>query len=287
MNVSYPTFKPIISQQSVNKDSLNKPQNTKCISFRHHPDFEILSSVHQYPLSSLYFRRGNFIDGVEATKDFPNVINALTSYFKQLLSSNHNFADNKVKMFIGGVARSQEPFSLLAVIKSLIGMKKLDDILDLHTVDLLSQPCPDQLLYDSYCDTWVPRYAKTSFIEDNGENHGIGSWMRYRVNDEIFDYVSKIYNNKNNAKWEQRIQDVVKEYSSGSFDIISVNNTLLYIKRYNNELDTVIENIYRILKPGGIFITDNDRTLDCYKNLCKIFNPENSVEIYPGIYKKG
>ena len=63
-------------------------------------------------------------------------------------------------------------------------------------------------------------------------------------------------------------------------DIISVNNTLGYILDFQ-EVIGVLKNIYRILKPDGIFITDLNH--DSYK---KIFSADVTNEIYPGIYQK-
>jgi ubiquinone/menaquinone biosynthesis C-methylase UbiE len=43
----------------------------------------------------------------------------------------------------------------------------------------------------------------------------------------------------------------------------------------------VLKNIYRILKSGGIFITDPE-----YRKFLLVFTPQLADEIYPGIYQK-
>ena len=99
--------------------------------------------------------------------------------------------------------------------------------------------------------------------------------MKWRVNDEIFDFLEKTYNNSQKSQWNIGIQDVIKIYSNEKFDIISANNVLTYIL-VDREVEQTVRNIERILKKGGYFITDpyedtyHVKKLDKYKNIKKI-----------------
>ena len=269
---------PISSYQySINKRNTNesKPKNTIHPNFKHHPDFVALQKRYEV-LASSYFRRGGFYGS--ACEDFIDVINSL----KIILNSENMpyFKSNKLQMLIGGIAESQEPFSILASVKKLIGKKNLEDVMDLHTVDLQSPPTRGNLFKQSFYDAYEPMFVKSSFVEDDGTKYGLRRYKTHRVNDEIFEYLSDTYNNPEKAKWETRIQDAVKEYDNESFNVISVNNTLCYIGDSNTRFDA-IKNIYRILKPGGIFISDGRH--DAY---AEVFTPETSEEIFPAIYQK-
>ena len=48
-----------------------------------------------------------------------------------------------LKMLIAGIASSQEPFSYLTTIKTIIKDKPIENVLDLHIIDLQSKPDDD------------------------------------------------------------------------------------------------------------------------------------------------
>ena len=79
--------------------------------------------------------------------------------------------------------------------------------------------------------------------------------LRWRVNDEIFNFLEETYNNPQKSKWECGIQDVISEYPSKKFDVISANNVLPYIL-YEPQIEHTVKHIVRILKPNGYLITD-------------------------------
>ena len=79
--------------------------------------------------------------------------------------------------------------------------------------------------------------------------------MRWRVNDEIFEFLEQTYNNPQKSKWDSRIQETILDYPDNKFDIISANNVLPYIISKTESAQTV-KNIVRTLKPNGYFITD-------------------------------
>ena len=102
--------------------------------------------------------------------------------------------------------------------------------------------------------------------------------MRYRVNDEIFDFLNNAY--KQNSLWDMRLQEAVKTFADEEFDIISINNTIGYITDKDSRINT-INDIYRTLKKNGTFITDP------YYNFIKEANlSERFFKIADGIYKK-
>ena len=266
------------ADKKIQKDriaNIKKYGRKKEIPPTHHPDFYKLNQ--DSVLASSYFRRGGWYGS--PCDDFIYVIKALKIVFHSGLFSFFKEYE-KVKMLVGGIGESQEPFSLLATVKNLIGNEKISDLLDMHTVDLQGQPTESTLFKQSFYDSvGEPRFVKSSFVEDDAVQYDLPSYVSHRVSDEIFEYLSDVYNNHEKAKWQTRIQDALKEYPDRDFDVVSINNTLIYVKE--EERIDCVKNIFRVLRMGGIFISDNRP--EGYK---EVFTPENSVEIYPGIFQK-
>ena len=248
----------------INYNIKNSSKNT---SFKAHKDFYRLAKDYDI-LASNYFRRGRMYGA--ASNKYPDVINSL----KGIFTSNNE----QKNILIGGVGRSQEPFSMLAVIKHLINQEPIADKVELNTIDLQSRPTDKTLFKYSYVDDLEPKYVKDSFVRDEGEKYGFATWMHYRVKNDIYEFLKKTYKNNNKSHWDARIQEVVKDLPNESFDIISVNNTLGYIKDEPIILDT-IKHLIRTLKSGGIFITD---PFSRFNKACE----NKTFEIYDGIYKK-
>lgn len=249
----------------------NLKQKRQGIAFGHHPDFIALEKQYNV-IASNYFRRGGYYNHVN--KQFNDIINTLGLFFDKNKK-------NKVTMLIGGIAKSQEPYSMLAVIKSLIGRKRINNVLDLYTIDLQSKPDEKTILLQSFYDTpWEPDFVPESFVQEKTVKYGYKNLHRYKVKPDIYKYLSSVYSNPNKALWETRIQEWIKDYSDEKFDIISVNNTLGYICDYETRMQTV-RNIFDKLKQNGVFITDPHMT-----DYQEVFSPDVCDEIYPGIYRK-
>ena len=250
----------------------NSQRYNKPVTFKAHRDFEILKEKYDLPVtSSSYFRRGRYVGTPD--EEYADVIKALDMTFLDADGSE------KKQMLIAGIGESQEPFSDLAVIKSLIKDKQLDDVMDLHIVDLQSKPDDKVLFEHSFFDcNFPPRFAKDSFVTDDGSKIGLPVWQKYRVKDEIFNFLKKTYNDVTKSHWETRVQEAVSKMPSESFNLISINNTLGYIDNCNVIYNTM-ENIMRILKRGGRFITDPDSR---FNGLLRF----RMAEIYKGIFLK-
>ena len=264
------SYKFSTNQNKLNKSNINNP------NFMHHPDFVSLKEQGYSILASSYFRRGG-VYGC-ASEEFIDVINALKLFFNP--DKIQFLKKNKSKMLIAGLGESQEPFSLLTTIKSHIGEEKVSDVLDMYTVDLQSKISKKELFKQSFYNGWEPRFARSGFVPDDGEKYGLPSYKMFRVKDEIFNYLLSVYKDSKKSKWETRIQESIKEYPDKFFDVVSINNTIGYIKKYEEQASTV-NNIFRILKSGGIFISDN--RIKLYR---RIFTTDNSNEIYTGIFQK-
>lgn len=261
----------ILPINTYNQNIYYKKQKGQNITFCDHPDFTALQRKYDIT-ASIFFRRGGYYGG--PNKAFADVIDTLKLFFNRQTK-------NQVSMLIGGIAESQEPYSMLAVIKNLIGKKKFKKVLDLHTIDLQSKPSEDALFLQSFYDCpWKPEYATESFEREETIDYGHEHMGSYRVKPDIYKYLSSVYNNPEKAKWETRIQDSIKEYPDETFDIISVNNTLIYIFDYALRIKTV-KDIFDKLKPNGVFITDPHMT-----EYQEVFSPDVCDEIYPGIYRK-
>ncbi len=214
------------------------------MSFGHHPDFDNI--IKNFSLcASSYFRRG-FV-AAEPSHSFVDVLNV----FKKVFGT-----EGIKKLLIVGIAHSEEPFSYLSTIKPLKKDTSIEEFLDLHIIDLQSKPDKKALFEDSYTiDNCFPDYAKDSFIYD--PDNSKWSFHKYRVNDELFNYLNNVYNDSSKSKWETRVQEGITTYPKESFDVISINNVLYYIDGI--EVSPTIENLYKALKPNGYIITEQDR----------------------------
>ena len=257
---------PIITNNIINQNNKHR-KNVYNPTFSHHPDFDRLTKEYQNSIClSGYFRRG-----YPTFKPSPNFMD-IFNVFKKVFDT-----DAMKKLLIIGVANSQEPFSYLATIKQLRKNKPIESFLDLYTMDLQSKPDKKKLFEDSYTfNECFPDYAKDSFVYD--PEHSELSFHKYRVTDDLFNFLYNTYNNPSKSKWETRLQEGITEYPKDSFDIISVNNVLLYLE--DEEIYPAIENIYKALKPEGYIITEDDDFI----SESKIYNKwERNAE---GIFKK-
>lgn len=249
-------------------------ENYNEVTKKAHPDFYEISQYNLSLRASSFFRRGVVLGETSYFKDVIDV-------FSTLFNKNTN---DKKSILIVGIGRSQEPFSYLASIKELIKDKKLKDVLNLQTVDLQAKPTKNILLSCThYGGFWgkEPMFAKSSFIKYAQMYGDTVLQTGFRVNDEIFDYLYKTYNNKAKSKWATRIQDDIKNYPDNSFDVLSMNNVLGYIED-DDEYYSTIKNMPRIVKPNGFIITDTI----CENLFQKVGVDKMLTKISAGIFKK-
>lgn len=256
------------------KKNILTVENYNEVTKKAHPDFYEISQYNLSLRASSFFRRGVVLGETSYFKDVVDV-------FSTLFNKNTN---DKKSILIVGIGRSQEPFSYLASIKELIKDKKLKDVLNLQTVDLQAKPTKNILLSCThYGGFWgkEPMFAKSSFIKYAQMYGDTVLQTGFRVNDEIFDYLYKTYNNKSKSKWATRIQDDIKNYPDNSFDVLSMNNVLGYIED-DDEYYSTIKNMPRIVKPNGFIITDTI----CENLFQKVGVNKMLTKISDGIFKK-
>lgn len=256
------------------KKNILTVENYNEVTKKAHPDFYEISQYNFSLRASSFFRRGVVLGETSYFKDVIDV-------FSTLFNKNTN---DKKSILIVGIGRSQEPFSYLASIKELIKDKKLKDVLNLQTVDLQAKPTKNILLSCThYGGFWgkEPMFAKSSFVKYAQMYGDTVLQTGFRVNDEIFDYLYKTYNNKAKSKWATRIQDDIKNYPDNSFDVLSMNNVLGYIED-DDEYYSTIKNMPRIVKPNGFIITDTI----CENLFQKVGVDKMLTKISDGIFKK-
>ena len=220
-------------------------RKTSSISFKAHPDFLKLSQHYELKASS-FFRRGAFYGS--PSDHYQDIVNV----FRQIFSPD---SVAPKKMLIAGIGDSQETFSHLATIKDIKKNKPIKDVVDLYTIDLQSKPEPERIHECSFFEhPWEPNYAADSFVTEN-KKYRYGTYPYYRVNDEILNFTQNTYANPKKSQWERSLQEALPEFEPESFDIISINNTLGYIKE-DDVRHGVLRNVVKLLKKGGIFITD-------------------------------
>lgn len=263
---------PAINAINTSKNKYTTPKTQQRLSFKAHPDFENLKKFYEVTASS-YFRRGSFYGS--PSDYFVDIV----EIFKEVFLPAKLIP--KKKMLIAGIGDSQETFSYLATIKSLVKGKPLADTVDLHVIDLQSKPFSMRLKEQAFFEyPHEPEFARTSFIPEKRQTR-FGNVEYYRVNDEILDFVENSYNNPQKSQWERRLQEAMPEYEPESFDIISINNTLGYISEEPIRLKAVQDTL-KALKRNGIYITDPwaDARLQCA-------GVKDSFEVLrEGIYRK-
>lgn len=239
------------------------------LSFKAHPEFTALNRGYNVTASS-FFRHSQYYGSPDV--EFNDVKNVLTSAFQQK-------SKNPKKILIAGIGNSQEPFSFLAVIHKILGKTPLKKGVDMYFVDLQSQPSKETLFKHSFYDSQgTPAFVPESFVED--KRYNLVSSFIYRVKDEIYKYLWKTYSDSNKSLWETKIQDAIKSFPEGAFDIISMNNILGYIAKSQDRND-VLQNACRCLKKDGILITDPYKNyLDTYSGL------QGMHQCAEGIFKK-
>lgn len=243
--------------------------NNPNLTFKAHPEFEILSNGYNVTASS-FFRHSQYYGSPDI--EFNDIKNVLSKAFQ------HKSKKPK-KILIAGIGNSQEPFSFLAVIHNILGKTPLKKGVDMYFVDLQSQPSKENLFRHSFYDSpGTPAFAPESFVKDS--NNNIITNFIYRVKDEIYKYLWKVYSNSNKSLWETRIQDAIKHFPEEQFDIISMNNIIGYIEKAQ-ERNEVFKHAFRCLKKDGILITDP------YKNYLGTYPGLTGMqECAEGIFKK-
>ena len=249
-----------------NYSQVNKTSIQRNTAFGHHRDFNKLAE--RLPiLTSHYFRRG-LVVYINNFEKFGDIINV----FKNVFTNN---IQKPVKMLIAGVANSEEPFSYLTSIKTIIKDKPIDDVLDLHIIDLQSKPDENKLYENSYIPCNIPEFAKDGFVYCP---HPKYPSYNYRVTDELFDYLAKVYNDSSKSKWETRLQEEIINYPDNYFDIISANNILYYLE--NGENFQTYNNMCDKVNSGGYIITESDNYAFNYRNM------NHFIHFKDGIYKR-
>ena len=219
----------------------------KQLNFNAHPELvRIKSNYPQHYKLSCWFRHGL---ETFTSENYQKVVKWLSSMDWS----------SKNRMLIAGIGNSQEPFSHLAVIKN-ISKKPLKDVLDLRIVDLQDKPNKIKLYCQSFYDREkAPIYAFDSFVETQKYRKILGLNPKYKVNNEIFDFLKSTYNDSQKSLWGTPVQQAVKNYPDDFFNIISINNVFCYIKR--DLIQPIINNITRISKHNGVVITDKSESI--------------------------
>lgn len=271
----------IVSMNNNINPSVNPFKNKGFTSFCANKEYiDLKNNFGDDLLTSNYFRNGDFYDC--QAPEFKNI----EDVFKLLLNRNQ-----KNKVLIAGVGKAQEPFSYLAVIKGLSKGKPLKDIIDLNCVDIQPQINNDDLEKYSYYDfDGEPKFVKESF--DYVEKSPLGENRHYKVKADLVDYLKTVFNNPQKTKWDTGIEEFSKACPSQTYDMISCNNTLLYLNSNEEKVKTIF-NFSRMLKEGGILKTDqygngylpfNDEQKLAFERIQKILN--GLKKLAPGIWQK-
>lgn len=252
-----------------NNNRTNFTQQSKSnITFGQHSEFSNLFHIYEIPLASTFFRRGTSF--ANQSCKFADVIKAIEQIPKW---------PTIPKLLVVGVGEAQEPLSYLAVIKDMYKNKPLKSVVDLHCVDLQDKITNKTL--DKYY-AFMDENESPKFAEESFENVSKNPRKKlFKVKSEILEYLKKVFNNPEKTKWETKIQDFAIACKSKVYDMVSINNVLLYIRNKKEKIQ-LIEDLTRIIKENGFLVTDPDE--ETYMQ--KILRLQNFKKIDAGIWQK-
>lgn len=247
--------------KKLNKEESPITNNTRLYENRKNlanarPEFKKLLEENSItgPLTSGFFRN-------EMGRKYEDVIAAL----KMSINS-----EQPTKMLIVGVGEAQEPFSYLAVLKDLQQDKSLDEIVDLNCVDIQPQMSNQELRqYACLEKAETPKFALKSFEQTN---EGL-----YKVKENFIEYLQRTFNDKSKTHWNTSVNEYTANCPREKYNLISMNHVLMYIEDKSIK-EKIINDVAKIMKPGGIFITDT--LISEYEGL------KNFKEIVAGIFQR-
>lgn len=220
-----------ISTQSFCYNCNQNYHSNNSVNFKNHPDFDRLENKGLPIMMSTYYRY-----------DFQKITNIFRG-----LCMNRN---TPIKLLIAGVADNQEPFSYLTMFRTINRDKPIDEVVDLHIIDLQSKPTSEKLFGDSLISRKPPVYIEYGYWYNQ-------HYKRCRVDDDLFEYLLATYNNPEKSKWETRLQEQIKDYPENYFDVISANSVLHYID-WNERKPTYDNMCKKTAKDGYIFTCEDD-----------------------------
>lgn len=238
-----------------NSASLQKP--CQSVNFGTRPEFLELQRIYSNPRYSYFFRR---------SEDFSNVVKA----FRQMYASVQ-----KPKVLVVGVGRGEEPLTYLAVIKDIFKNDPLDKVVDMNCVDLQPKISGLVLKNNSFTESYsTVLFAKDSFICD-------AITGKFFVKPNIFNYLIKTFNNPQKSHWDTSIEEYSSKCQKETYDMISMNKVLMYLKDKETQVKTV-DKLFDMLKPDGIIISDSEHDFMSWD----LRNAKNIKKINPGIWQK-
>lgn len=236
---------------------LSEQKTRQNINFGMRSEFLDLQRVYSNPRYSYFFRNSD---------SFSNVVDSL----KQVFTNT-----KKTKLLIVGVGRGEEPMSYLAVIKNLYKNEDLNNIVDLDCVDI--QPKISTLSLKNNSVTEEPStliYAKKSFYYDVNTR-------KFYLKSNILNFLIKTFDNPIKTHWDTSIEEYSSNCSKKTYNLISMNKVLMYLKDRETQAK-VIDNLFNMLKPNGILISDSEHDFSSWN----LKNAKMITEIYPGIWQK-
>jgi chemotaxis methyl-accepting protein methylase len=215
--------------------------------------------------NSYLFRRS----GGEGT--FADIAEALQKAIK---------SDQPTKVMVVGVGLGEEPVSILTTVSHLASQKPIDEVIDLHCVDLCSSSdralnVENHATLHLYHEEWraqmIEKFARSSFEVEPLPSQP--EQALYRLKKPIQEYLKKVFadcdpsNPQASSHWETPIEDFSQTAPGNSFDVISYNNVAMYLGSSAIEAETM-NNLCRMVKPGCFLITD-PRNYPCFKDFTR------------------
>ena len=260
MRIVSASFQPQV-QRIDSRKGLTPRVAHKSINFCAVESYEKLLEAHPVKLRySSFFRRGG-VQGFQSA-EFQVIIDSLKVIFSR--------ARKPKMLFIGLGNGAQEFLSDAAVVKDMHKNKPLKKVMDVTCVDIQPKFSDKEMENLGFLDGvnsnhfhWkddemvIPHKMTPMFVPNSFEEVPCSfrkNKLHPRVNPDILEYGRSVLNDESKTKWRTSAQEFLNTCPANSYDFISINNINFYMKQ--SEAIEAKKNVVRILKKGGILVTD-------------------------------
>lgn len=230
----------------------------------------------KYQQESVMFRRGQNMAAPE--KEFLHIAQTLETQTRD---------KDKYSVMVIGVARGEEPLSLLTLLNTIAEEKgkTLQEFADMHTVDIRPQLQPNEIDGTTY--KWIIEDVldNTSLILSSLEESEDD--MKWQVVPEVRSYLSRVVIDPSLSKWNTSVQEYVRSDDKTQYDCISYNNVHGHIEESEGRKE-ILPGLIARLKPGGVIVTDGDYRdiVKKHQDYLKMQQEYGLKELFPGIFQR-
>lgn len=174
--------------------------------------------------------------------------------------------EKQPRFIIIGLGKGQELLSLISCIKSVFPSNKLEKIVDIDCVDL--QPRLSEQEFQKSTKilrdiAFLPESIKKTIYRCEDESD---KYVRHTFSQDVIDIASNILYKGDKTMWDTHAEDFTALCEPEKYDLLLINNVLMYINDNNPKKAKLIPNCGRILKTGGFLNTESESDYTNIKN---------------------